>query len=311
MLCDGGRNAVGLRSKHSLCYWRLCLVALRQIYSHVGCQIWLHCLIDIKGGSQNVTRHLETALPACSHYCPEPGQRWRPRIRYAAACKCNRVSLGSSLHSQLECGPKERVLQFHARSPTTDRESSTTASAPETSKVAIHLKVVAAGGCSGFEAICKESGYRQPVSQLPRKNFLFHVIPTNRAKTICRYQNLTDRILLQPNCMAGCSGEDRVNRRPLFPHPRAVVRSQNAFSHQTKFYPASISNLDCRPTRRISTRAEARRPLLDFLQGRPVLYSKDLMELHIEAVSSILVAKYRNRDLTLWLVFELNGLILS
>jgi len=38
---------------------------------------------------------------------------------------------------------------------------------------------------------------------------------------------------------------------------RAVVRNQNAFSHQTKFYPTSLSNLDCRPTRRISTRAEA------------------------------------------------------
>ena len=40
-------------------------------------------------------------------------------------------------------------------------------------------------------------------------------------------------------------------------------------------------------------------------------YSKDLMELHIKAVSSILVPKYRNRDLALWLVLELNGLILS
>ena len=55
----------------------------------------------------------------------------------------NRVSLSSSLHSQLECGPKERVLQFHPTSPTADRESSTTALAPEACKVAMHLKVVA------------------------------------------------------------------------------------------------------------------------------------------------------------------------
>ena len=34
------------------------------------------------------------------------------------------------------------------------------------------------------------------------------------------------------------------------------------------------------------------------------------MELYIKAVSSMLVTKYRNGDLTLWLVFELNGLIL-
>ena len=45
--------------------------------------------------------------------------------------------------------------------------------------------------------------------------------------------------------------------------------------------------------------------------SRRAAYLEDLMELHIKAVSSILVAKYRNRDLTLWLVFELNGLILS
>ena len=40
------------------------------------------------------------------------------------------------------------------------------------------------------------------------------------------------------------------------------------------------------------------------------VYLEDLMELYIKAVSSMLVAKHRNRDLTLWLVFELNGLIL-
>ena len=110
--------------------------------------------------------------------------------------------------------------------------------------------------------------------------------------------------------MAGCSGKDRTCRRRLFPHPRAVVRNQNAFSYQRKFYPTSISNLDCRQLENQYSRG-GRRPLLDFLQGRRVDYLKDLMELHIEAVSSILVAKYRNRDLTLWLVFELNGLILS
>jgi hypothetical protein len=51
MLCDGGRNAVGLRSRSipPVTGDCACLVALRQIYSHVGCQIWLHCLIDIKG----------------------------------------------------------------------------------------------------------------------------------------------------------------------------------------------------------------------------------------------------------------------
>src|SRR5262249_52084520 len=99
--------------------------------------------------------------------------------------------------------------------------------------------------------------------------------------------------------------------RRLFPHERAIVRNQNAFSHQTKFYPTSISNLDCRLTRRISARRGGRRLVLDFLQGRRVDYSKDLMELHIVAVSSILVSQYRNRDLTFWLVFELNGLIVS
>src|SRR5215831_13267166 len=93
--------------------------------------------------------------------------------------------------------------------------------------------------------------------------------------------------------MAGCSGKDRVNRKAIeilsYEHQqlRLSANSKNQYSHG------------------------GRRPLLDFLQGRRVDYSKDLMELHIEAVSSILVAKYRNRDLTLWLVFELNGLILS
>jgi hypothetical protein len=45
--------------------------------------------------------------------------------------------------------------------------------------------------------------------------------------------------------------------------------------------------------------------------SRRAAYLKDLMELHIKAVSSILVSKERNRDLTLWLIFELNRLILS
>src|SRR5215469_6687390 len=55
----------------------------------------------------------------------------------------------------------------------------------------------------GPNTILGESGYHGKnlaieTCQLPRKNFLFHVIPTNRAKTICRYQNSTSRILSQP-----------------------------------------------------------------------------------------------------------------
>jgi len=69
MLCDGGRNAAGLRSKHFPCCWRLCLVALRQIYSHVGCQIWLRCLIDITG-AQNVTRRCSSDPSSCSSTRP-------------------------------------------------------------------------------------------------------------------------------------------------------------------------------------------------------------------------------------------------
>jgi hypothetical protein len=134
MLCDGGRNAVGLRSKHSRCYWRLCLVALRQIYSHVGCQIWLRCLIDITGGSQNVTRHLETALPAM--YSLLPGTRATVATRNPLRCrKGNRVYLGFNLHSQLECGAKERVLQQF-----TPEVSPPTAKAPQLLRRRKHSK---------------------------------------------------------------------------------------------------------------------------------------------------------------------------
>ena len=88
------------------------------------------------------------------------------------------------------------------------------------------------------------------------------------------------------------------------PQPKCISSSNETLSyeHQQLRLSANSKNQYSRG---------GRRPLLDFLQGRRVDYSKDLMELHIEAVSSILVAKYRNRDLTLWLVFELNGLILS
>ena len=82
--------------------------------------------------------------------------------------------------------------------------------------------------------------------------------------------------------------------------------TKNEFSHS---YEAQRLGLSATSKHQYS--GGGRRPFFDFRQDRRVGSSKDLMELHIKAVSSILVAKYRNRDLTLRLVFELNGLTLS